>query len=165
MTLHRDLLDQALHLASKEPRRPKQASLRRSVSASYYALYHLLVDSAVRRLLAGADRDGLRNSLRRGFAHRTMKNAARQFAAGGLSPKPAAALGGRSIQPQLSSLADTFVDLQEYRHLADYDLTAPFTRDEALGLQLEAELAFDDWNTVRCRLCDRSLIFGTLGLG
>ena len=43
MTVHDDLLAQALHLASKEPRRPRQASLRRSVSASYYAVYHLLV--------------------------------------------------------------------------------------------------------------------------
>ena len=93
-----------------------------------------------------------------------MKNAARQFAAGGLSPKLAAALGGRSIQPQLSSLADTFVDLQEYRHLADYDLTAPFTRDEALGLQLEAELAFDDWNTVRGTLQADTFLVALLSL-
>ena len=38
MSLHQDLLAQARHLLRKEPRRPKQASLRRAVSAAYYAL-------------------------------------------------------------------------------------------------------------------------------
>jgi hypothetical protein len=37
-----DLLEQARHLANREPRRPKQASLRRAVSTAYYALFHLL---------------------------------------------------------------------------------------------------------------------------
>ena len=53
MTLQRDLLAQARHLATREPKRPKQASLRRSVSASYYAVFHLLVDNGVRRLVSG----------------------------------------------------------------------------------------------------------------
>ena len=35
----------------KEPRRPKQASLRRAVSAACYALFHLLVDDAERAFL------------------------------------------------------------------------------------------------------------------
>ncbi len=44
MSLSRDLLKQARILARKEPKKPLQASLRRSVSASYYAIFHLLVD-------------------------------------------------------------------------------------------------------------------------
>ena len=48
MSLHGDLLDQASRLAVQEPRRPRQASLRRAVSAAYYALFHLLVDAATR---------------------------------------------------------------------------------------------------------------------
>jgi hypothetical protein len=32
VSLHKDLLDQAGHLAKREPKRPKQASLRRAVS-------------------------------------------------------------------------------------------------------------------------------------
>ena len=50
MSLQQDLLRQARHLATKEPRRPSQASLRRAVSAAYYALFHLLVDEAIGRL-------------------------------------------------------------------------------------------------------------------
>lgn len=38
----RDLIEQAHHLATEEPRRPKQASLRRAVSAAYYAVFQAI---------------------------------------------------------------------------------------------------------------------------
>ena len=51
--LHDDLLAQARHLATRERRRPKQASLRRAVSAAYYALFHYLIDDVVRFFESG----------------------------------------------------------------------------------------------------------------
>ena len=60
MSLHADLLKQARHLATKEPRRPSQASLRRAVSAAYYALFHRLVDEATRMMISRGNRDSLR---------------------------------------------------------------------------------------------------------
>jgi len=48
MPLATDLPEQAYHLARREPKRPRQASLRRAVSSSYYALFHLLVYEATR---------------------------------------------------------------------------------------------------------------------
>ena len=53
MSLHAELLKQARFLARKERKKPTQASLRRSVSASYYAIYHFLIDEATRLMLAG----------------------------------------------------------------------------------------------------------------
>lgn len=47
MSFADDLLTQAYHLANKERKNPKQASLRRAVSTAYYALFHLLIDEAV----------------------------------------------------------------------------------------------------------------------
>ena len=47
MTLARDLLEQATYLSQREKTRPKQASLRRAVSAAYYAVFHLLNSEAV----------------------------------------------------------------------------------------------------------------------
>ena len=76
MSLPLDLLGQAKLLATKEFRRPRQASLRRSVSASYYALFHLLVDAATRRLVWGNERQELRNCLTRAFDHGVMKRPA-----------------------------------------------------------------------------------------
>jgi hypothetical protein len=50
MSLHGDLLQQAEHLARLEPRRPRQASLRRAISTAYYALFHLLIHEATLRV-------------------------------------------------------------------------------------------------------------------
>ena len=55
MPIHAQLLEQAQLLATFEPRRPVQASVRRSISASYYAVFHFLVgEAAGRGLTAGA---------------------------------------------------------------------------------------------------------------
>ena len=94
MSLPRDLLARAKLLATKEKSRPKQASLRRSVSAAYYALFHLLVDAAARRFVSGADRQPLRNCLARAFDHGVMKRVALQFAEQSLSPRLSPGLNG-----------------------------------------------------------------------
>lgn len=148
MSLPKDLLDQARLLATKEPRKPKQASLRRSVSTSYYALFHLLVADAVQRVVPGG-RVGLRNSLSRAFNHSTMRKAARQFAAGTLSPAIAAGLEGRPVQQELVIVASTLVDLQEQRHAADYDPARAFTRPDVIDITVAAERAFANWYVVR----------------
>ena len=151
MSLHQDLLTQAHYLATRERRRPRQASLRRSVSASYYAVFHLLVDAATRRFVPGNDRGPLRLALRRAFAHRTMKAAAIGFTsgAGNVSEKLRPGLNNLPLQPELTRIAETFSVLQEHRHEADYDLARPFTRFETLNLYYRAERAFTDWRAIR----------------
>ena len=162
MSVHHDLLAQALHLANREPKKPKQASLRRSVSASYYAVFHLLVDSAVRRLVPGQARTALRNCLRRGFQHSTMKAVARQFAANQLSPKLEPALDNLSLQAELVRVAQTFADLQEHRHRADYDMARPFTRLEARNVAENARGAFSNWDVVRNTVQADTFLVGLL---
>src|SRR5260370_10190 len=41
-----DLLEQARHLANRERKKPRLASLRRAVSTAYYALFHLRISEA-----------------------------------------------------------------------------------------------------------------------
>jgi hypothetical protein len=65
-----DLLEQAYHLANREPEDPKQASLRRAVSTAYYALFHLLIEEAVGNW--GVARQ--RSILARTFEHGKMKS-------------------------------------------------------------------------------------------
>jgi hypothetical protein len=81
LALHHDLLDQAAHLATQEIKKPKQASLRRSVSAAYYALFHLLIDEGARRL-SPTRPDGLRVLVRRAYGHGEMRNVCRRFVDG-----------------------------------------------------------------------------------
>ena len=155
VSLHADLLKQAKLLAGKEPRRPLQASLRRAVSASYYALFHLLVDEATKRMLSGRNRDALRDCLARAFSHDVMKQVAQQFSSNGLSPKLIPGLNGQTLQPQL-------VDLQQARHEADYDRARRFTRREVLDLVDQAEQAFADWKVVRKSIQADTFLAGLL---
>ena len=124
MSLHRDLLDQANHLANREPRRPRQASLRRAISTAYYALYHLLVAEATRILV----REGrLRDRFARAFEHGNLKNASRAYA----NPQPNQLpnlTGGAAVPPDLDVVANAVIELQEARHEADYNVGQRFTR-------------------------------------
>jgi uncharacterized protein (UPF0332 family) len=149
VSLHDDLLEQARHLCSKEPRRPKQASLRRAVSSAYYALFHKLVFEATHRFIRLADRAELRQCLGRAFGHADMKDVSVQFAKGTVSPKLSAGLKGRQVQPELRRIAVAFVDLQQARHEADYDSARLFRRREVVSLIDEAEQSFADWQAVR----------------
>lgn len=150
MSFHRDLLDQADLLAKREPRKPKQANLRRAVSGAYYAVFHLLVDAGSRFLISGSQRTPLRLCLSRAFAHADMKAVAGLFSRGQVPDKIAPALKGAVIQNELRLVADAFVELQQAPHEADYDLSRqPFTRQEVQDLIAQARKAFRYWDAMR----------------
>ena len=66
-----DLLEQAKHLANREKKKPRQASLRRSVSTAYYSLFQLLIREAT----LNWRRVDQRAVLARFFEHGRMKAA------------------------------------------------------------------------------------------
>ncbi len=160
MALADDLLEQARHLAEKERGKPSQASLRRALSAAYYALFHLLVEAG-----AGVLRDvrpvGLRFRVQRAFDHKAMRNVCIEFAAGQRSAlKPAVrALIAEPLEAELASVARAFVDLQEIRRDADYDGAQTFRRAEVLENIDRAQQAFDDWRKVHRK--DNATVFLT----
>jgi hypothetical protein len=146
MSLPLDLLEQAKHLASRDPRKPRQASLRRALSTAYYALFHLLVDEATRMFVAEPK---LRRLVGRALVHDEMKQASSSFASTML-PKHVAAVSGMIIPPGLQFVASVFVELQEARHDADYNLDRrPFTRSNVQDLVDRADQAFQVWKKVR----------------
>ena len=165
MSLQFDLLRQARQLAVKEPRRPLQASLRRAVSTSYYALFHLLVDEATRRMVPGRDRAALRHCLARAFGHNVMRQVAQQFSDDNVSRKLATGLNGQALQPELIRVASALAELQGARHEADYDPARRFTRREALDLVGQAERAFVDWNRIRGSIQADTFLAGLLAFG
>ena len=146
MTLHADLLAQAKHLARRELQRPKQASLRRAVSAAYYALFHMLVHDASRRLVRDAS---VQKLMGRAFLHTEMNKASKSFAGGSLPQRFDLITGGQAIPNSLRNVAQTFVDLQQARHEADYNLAKSFLRADVEALIDQAEQAFQDWQAVR----------------
>lgn len=151
MALANDLLLQATQLASIDTGKPKQANLRRAVSAAYYALFHLLIDdgaaSAGSKVSAAA-----KARIRRAFAHADMKTVCSQYAkasAAGSMNAQIAPLLTWPLASDLKNVAETFVTLQEARHQADYDLSTKFSRIDVVGYIDITEIAFADWTTAK----------------
>lgn len=150
MSLATDLLEQAQHLTTRESRRPRQASLRRALSAAYYALFHLLVEDASRRVTQG---DLPTQALTaRVYDHSEMRKASRAFQSGiGAFPLSIREVLGASfvVQTDLRLVAETFADLQQFRHDADYNTVKRYSRENAQRVVARAEAAFDAWRRVR----------------
>jgi hypothetical protein len=113
-----DLLEQAHHLATREAGEPKQASLRRAVSTAYYALFHLLIDEAVSQWSV----ERQRSILARTFDHGKMKG----ICDGVLH----SANSGADLPAELSLVASYFIQLQQHRHVADYDNAKDWSRTD-----------------------------------
>jgi uncharacterized protein (UPF0332 family) len=143
VSLAHDLVRQAEHLATKDPTKPLQASLRRAVSTAYYAVFHLLIEEAVAAVKFSRP---FRSALARNFTHGEMKTISVGFASGKPSLPP-------NLVPFLSSplpgdlifVAGSFIQLQSARHGADYDLTLRLDRSGVQSLVSQANLVFTCW--------------------
>lgn len=143
MGLAQDLLHQADHLARYEGINPSQASLRRAVSTAYYALFHLLIDEAGMRWQGSPE---ARTGLERGFQHRAMRDISMKFR----NPVWEDWHSSQQTVPgALQRVASAFVDLQEERHLADYDNHEQWSATEVQVTLNTARSAFQDWQSIR----------------
>ncbi|MCC7422285.1 MAG: hypothetical protein IT428_18560 [Planctomycetaceae bacterium] len=145
--MHEDLFRQARRLATLDPKRPRQANLRRAVSSAYYAAFHALIDGSCRMVFGGQHQQApFRQVLGRAFSHSVMKEACRSFLGGTLKASVRKGLPSAfTIPAAVRRMAEAFVELQQIRHLADYDLTERFTRSDVLLLIEQAESALDDF--------------------
>ncbi len=160
--LHDDFLELARRLAETDARRPRAINLRRATSAAYYAVFHRLINDAVRTLLGSGAAVSTTNPnspqvLRidqvasRWFNHRQMKTVSGWFDKPHTAPKTVKKLleiGQDSFVPaELRGIAGQFVTLQTQRHAADYDPGLKLTRTEVRQVVQQAEDVFG--------LCDR----------
>lgn len=138
-----DLLVLAGHLAHPSTNDPEQAWLRRSVSTSYYALFHLLIGDAVHCWNGSA---AARLGLERAFGHDNMKRVCQAVSQsswkGWSDPSP-------PVPPELKSVAKAFVSLQQDRHQADYDNATVWTRIEVSSRLEIAHVAFRNWRKIQ----------------
>jgi len=142
MAFHDDLLQQAFDLASKNPASPTQADLRRSVSAAYYALFHLLISDTIAHWSLASSRD----ALGRMFEHSVMKKVSGKICNSRLFPF----LGEDPIVVEnLRAVAQAFGQLQDSRKTADYDYAVVWTQTEALREVATAVTAFSSWQSIR----------------
>ncbi len=148
MRLHAESLKQAQFLARKNPQKPTQASLRRSVSAPYYALFRFQVNDATRPMFPSSAHHPLRNSLARAspLGHETDRRGIHQDVD---TPKLASGLNNQPVQQELVDVATAFVQLHEACNDANYNRALRFTLWEAPDLADQADQAFRDWSQVR----------------
>ena len=109
-------------------------SIRRSVSTAYYAMFHALADSNA-DCLVGAPQGGLDQHawLRayRGIDHRDARRYLNQ--------------DRRLFSPPVQRFIDTFGELQDARHAADYDPSRVITSSEAVHWINRAEAAIAEF--------------------
>lgn len=134
-----ELLDLAFELA-EDARSDTFDSvrLRRSISTSYYALFHELTLAAATLLCGRApDAEGQRNEVARWVSHLDLLTLVRAVID---RKRPA---GAALLEPTvgLAVIAENFVALQESRHRADYDHGYDPTRFEALDFAVRASEA------------------------
>src|SRR5712691_12891110 len=142
MAYHDDLLQQSYDLVNKSPANPRQADLRRSVSAAYYALFHLLISETI----AHWSLDSSRNALGRMFEHSTMKKVS-----GGISDARRFPFHGEDANAvgNLRTVARIFGQLHDKRQVADYDNATYWTHTEALQQVAKSAEAFSAWQAVK----------------
>jgi len=146
MILPEALLTLAKELANLDPRKPRQASLRRAVSTAYYAVFHYLVQQTARTLV-GPSREMVEASTR-WFSHGGMADACNLFTGPKVHGEMATttSLERIPVGPQLQDVARAFRALQQARHEADYDMSSKrFTRQRTQQLIEQAEQVFTDW--------------------
>jgi uncharacterized protein (UPF0332 family) len=147
MSLSEDLLEQASALCELDSRRPKQANLRRAVSAAYYAVFHAVVQAAVRAMIPA--RSELRSLVSRKFSHSTIKSAAQRTAEAIRRTQSQTNSALSPAEYHVLRLTNAFVDLQEARHKADYDVTEVFTELQVSKWLDDAKLAAQSLESVR----------------
>jgi len=142
-----DLLEQELHLANREPKRPKQASLRRAVSTAYYALFHLLSSETAKNWKRRAERV----TIARMLDHMPMSKVCemkRNELDKYFETKPAAG-PVLHVRKHLHMITNTFVDMREQRQAADYNDGKRWARTEVIEKIQSMQAAFQSWRVIR----------------
>jgi hypothetical protein len=121
--IHDDLLEIADELARRDPRRPKQTSLRRAVSSAYYAVFHAVAYTCTIAFVTWNKPWNVVTPVYRSLDHgpaRKVFDSDRQ---------------GIKFGPEAASLGRIFIQLQQARYTADYDPGPfPLNRQDTLEL-------------------------------
>jgi hypothetical protein len=147
-SLPEHLLEQARHLAQRERTRPRQVSLRRAISTAYYALFHFLIRETMRQMGPNLSEENY-NRAYRWFDHGAMIRVARAFAEKIVRIERSKDVLISNNNSGIQFIAQQFADLQELRHLADYDAGTIFIRADVLATTDRVSTAFLVWPAVK----------------
>lgn len=137
------LLDQADRLVAPSGRgAPRQADLRRAISNAYYAVFHAIVTEGADEFVGRTQRQTPRYALvYRSVDHRSLRRLCKEVAQKKLSDNFSKYEPPSGFGRELKGLATAVVDLQEKRHLADYDPLFRAGTSEAVSALVTARTA------------------------
>ena len=133
-----ELIETARRLATAADPTPTQADLRRTVSTTYYAIFHCLAGTAA-DLLAGHGRGAEWHQVYRALEHGKARRACQQQGV------------MRTFPREVRSFAKTFVDLQEARHEADYAHDGQYLKPDVLAKVDTVEDAINEFEQADLR--------------
>ena len=135
-----DLIRIARHLAAGgvggRRGRPRQAELRRAVSAAYYALFHVLARCCADTLVGSSPARRRQPAWER--AYRSLQHTFAKDQCNNQNEM-------RQFPLEIQDFGRRFVAIQRYRHQADYAPEATFSRSQVLELIDEGETAIADF--------------------
>jgi hypothetical protein len=159
MSLADELLDTAKYLLRRNKNKPTQTDIRRSISTAYYALFHRLIEAGTGHLVADLAQQ---QALARTYSHTSMREICELVTKQPLPPILVPLLGS-SVPDELRQVAATFVDLQEWRHDADYNLGLTYIRKEGVERVEVVEDTFATWKLVPASIAQPFLILLLIG--
>jgi hypothetical protein len=156
-----DLLQLAEDLSSLNAPNHRQVDLSRAVSSAYYALFHLLISEAT----ANWKEEALRPTIGRIFEHRKMKSACEAKVSEVRSYFEGNPPHSREqvVSIHLHWVANTFVQSQQQRNDADYNIAKEWTDTEVAALIESITQAFKSWRIIRGELAAQALLVSMLG--
>ena len=127
------LLEQAEQLfAPSAAGAPRQVDLRRSISAAYYAVFHFVLSMAADQFVGATKRQSSRYVLvYRSVNHAALKKLCEKLTRPSVSDDILLHFPSGGLGPNLPFAASAVVELQEKRHLADYDPSQRFNVSDA----------------------------------
>ena len=113
---------------------PTDEHVRRAISNAYYALFHALAESNAVALIGRPSDPGTMaawSRVYRGLDHTRAQRELQRHR--------------QEFSVRAKDFAETFSNMQQFRHSADYDHTAAFTVQEAMRYLNQAEAAIIDY--------------------
>ncbi len=124
--MYKDLLTQANQLATRT-KSPRQVDMRKSVSSTYYALFHKLCETCANCLLGPESPDRCERAWLQTYrapSHNQSKQACERCSKSN---------NGYKFPSEIEDFAAYFILMYEARMRADYNPSAKFKRDDVIN--------------------------------
>lgn len=129
------LFEQADKLITAQAGRPRQADIRRAISAAYYGIFHAVITRAVDQFVGATSRDKSYYGLAyRSVSHTRLRELCHEAQKATLSNKYRPYVPSTGFDPNIVAFAKAVVELQERRHSADYDVMVRNRSDAVVAI-------------------------------